>query len=125
MNKILDLKTNPTSNQWCFNQEIIIKHVVQYFQNFYTTYFKSSPKNYKIYMVQHPALTQKEIDELEGDITLPILRASVFSFNPYKSPRPDGLHPHFFQQAWNIIHESLFKFTNHIFKTGIIPPKIN
>lgn len=71
---------------------------MSYFQSIYTTDFKSSPRQLHIILTSNPVLSQRQIEDLSREISLPELKEAVFSFNPYKAPGPDGLHPLFYKK---------------------------
>lgn len=53
------------------------------------------------------------------------INTAIFSFKPFKSPGPDGLHPFFYQKYWNILGNFVRGFCHKVFKENAIPPKIN
>lgn len=63
------------------------------------------------------------------DLDIPLLDQEVvqalFSFKPFKAPRPDDLHHHFFQYHWNIVSKSILECCHEIFTTQVIIGTLN
>lgn len=53
------------------------------------------------------------------------IKNAIYSFKPLKSPRPDGLHPLFFQKYWSDIEESVVNTGMKIFSSCTIPPELS
>lgn len=50
---------------------------------------------------------------------------SINSFKPTKAPRPNGLHPLFYQRYWDILGNNIISFYKDIFKSATIPHDLN
>lgn len=50
---------------------------------------------------------------------------TIFSFKPYKSLGPNGIHPLFYQKYWDVLGSSIKDFYSNVFTTWTIPMKIN
>ena len=64
-------------------------------------------------------------DSLSENVSKSDIFKSIHSFNPLKSPGPDGLHPIFFQKYCDIIGDSVTAFIQGIFKLKKMPPELN
>lgn len=53
------------------------------------------------------------------------IKKVLWSFKPWKSPGPDGLHPGFFQKTWDIVAPSVVQVIEEAFSVGRIPPGLN
>jgi hypothetical protein len=50
---------------------------------------------------------------------------SLWSLKAFKAPRPDGLHPGFFQKCWPIVGDSIVNEVRQIFFSGRMPEYLN
>ena len=64
-------------------------------------------------------------DSLSENVSKSDIFKAIHSFNPLKSPGPDGLHPIFFQKYCDIIGDSVTAFIQGIFKLKKMPPELN
>ena len=62
---------------------------------------------------------------ISKSITFEEITYAIKSCKPLKSPRPNDLHPIFFQKNWHIIITQVFDIWSSIFETGIIPQVLN
>lgn len=90
--------------EWIYDLEGIKNLTYNYFNNLFCTSQDSSVHN-KITQITN----QHSLDLLElGNIpSINEIQKTVFSFQPYKAPGPDGVHPFFYQNYWNIVGESI------------------
>lgn len=49
----------------------------------------------------------------------------LFSFQPFKAPGPDGLHPIFFRRFWENVKHSVFHIIFFVFDSATIPAALN
>lgn len=120
-NKITFFKDN--AGNWINDHSLILSHV----QNYFTFAFTSSHTHSSW---TNPLNTQSRCKKINLDhLDTPLLdneiKSAVFSFIPFKSSGPDGLHPFFFQKYWFHIGDSVKKLYHNIFKNQKIPPEIN
>lgn len=97
----------------------IMEHTYSYFQLVFTTNHDNS--NWK--SIKSDPLTHKCIDLSSLDKSIPPyeIRDAIFSFKPFKSPGPDGLHSFFFQKYWPIIKPFVTNLCINVFESGTLP----
>lgn len=61
-------------------------------------------------------LSEFHVDEVRNALQL---------MHPFKSPRPDGMPPIFYQKFWNIVGSNVTKCVLNTLNSGIMPPDIN
>jgi len=120
-NKILSLQLDDDS--WIYDQNLIIQHTADYFKKlFNSSHIKSS---------NHPliygkiSLSPNDSQYLGKEPTEGEILDAVRSFQPFKAPGPDALHPFFYQNYWNIVGASVISFCKKIFKEERVPEDIN
>lgn len=91
-NKIPALKIDDDNN-WSFIPDQIIKHISSYYQSLYTIGFNFSHRSKYLFHIPHPIIKTENYDTLNRLPTLSEIKSALFSFKPFKSPGPDGLHP--------------------------------
>lgn len=52
----------------------------------------------------------KSQNVMDRPFTSEDIRIALFEMSPNKSPGPDGFHPIFFQQYWDIIRDGYWQF---------------
>lgn len=70
-------------------------------------------------------LSELEKADLEKIPSETEIKNAVFTFQLYKSPGSDGLHPFFYQKYWGIVSHSIFNFCFRAFKESKIEENIN
>lgn len=121
-NKILALK-DPLG-AWNY-EESMIKHIlISHFSSLFTTSKLSVSRDFSTQLL-FPTIPSSAHGALSATPLLAELKSVVWSFKPWKSPRPDGLHPGFFQKSWEITGNSILVVIRDIFATGLIPSPIN
>ena len=53
------------------------------------------------------------------------VKTTLFDMAPFKALRNDGLHPGFYQKAWNIVGDSLCEFVLNFLETGLLSKEAN
>lgn len=64
-------------------------------------------------------------ENLEREPSKAEIKNVVFSFDPFKSPRLDGLHPFFYQKYWDIVVPSVNNFCIKTFREAKVDKSIN
>lgn len=115
----LFLALQSTEGIWLYDQQDInVVLTLKYFTNLYHTnhYLSTLNKSYRI---------NQDLIHL-GDIPTELeIRGAVDSFKPYKAPGPDGIHPFFYQNYWDLVGESIISLCVNAFKNDHIPSEIN
>lgn len=70
-------------------------------------------------------LTPAACADLLRPLSTSEILSAVNSFKLFKAPRPDGLHPLFYQHYWTEVGPKVIDFCHHIFLTFQIPEPIN
>lgn len=96
------------------NPQEIRDHITLYFQKLFTSE--------NVYCQKYLLSSKMSID-LGGLPPPDDIRASLFSMHPNKAPGPDGFHPGFFQQMWDIVEEDLYSKISEWFHARKIPGK--
>ena len=79
----------------------LIKHIFKsYFANLFTTDFTSNYLEPEPFPIPLPNLKLEPLRSLALKPTPQEIKKALFELKPFKSPRPDGLHPYFFQKFW-------------------------
>ena len=53
------------------------------------------------------------------------VKTTLFDMAPFKALRNDGLHPGFYQKAWNIVGDSLCEFVLNFLEIGLLSEGAN
>lgn len=112
-NKILGL--NDSVGNWAFDTIIINKTILQHYQKVYTTEHNLSSFSAPPHCNQ--ALTPENKSTIGRALSREEIKNVMFSFQPLKSPGPDGLHPLFFQIFWKDTEESVVTTSMAAFNT--------
>lgn len=121
-NKILALK-DPLG-AWNYDESIIKHSLISHFSSLFTTSKLSVSRDFSTHLT-FPIIPSSAHGALSATPLLAELKTVVWSFKPWKSPGPDGLHPGFFQKSWEITGNSILVVIRDIFATGLIPSPIN
>uniref|UniRef100_A0A2N9FQ21 Reverse transcriptase domain-containing protein n=1 Tax=Fagus sylvatica TaxID=28930 RepID=A0A2N9FQ21_FAGSY len=121
-NKIWCLKD--AAGNWS-NSATELKNIIQsYFVQLYKTDTVCSTL-VPPYQVHCNTLTNEEKSLLDIPISREEILRAFKSFKPLKAPGPDGLHPIFFQNFWDIIGDSTSSFIQDIFRLRVMPTETN
>lgn len=72
-----------------------------------------------------PEISAYELQFLDENPSKMEIFNIVKYFQPLKAPRPDGLHPIFYQKCWSILGKSVENLCEQVFRDKKIPENIN
>lgn len=118
VNKILGLRD--TVGNWYMEQDNILRIIRNHFMNLFTTSFDCAarvtptPNNFvQIFEDVRTALIQL--------VSPKEIKCAFFSMKPNKAPGPDGLHPCFYHNCWDILSDSVNRAIGGVFNSWVIP----
>lgn len=98
---------------WTDDLDIIKFYIQDYFLNLFTgsdvSLYRGFSNSFQI------RINYQEHLNLFSPISYDEIKVALFSMNGFKSPRPDGLHPLFYQKLWNCVHPSFCGITKEMF----------
>ncbi|KAK8288559.1 hypothetical protein V6Z12_D07G133800, partial [Gossypium hirsutum] len=120
-NKVEGLKID--DGGWCFNDEMLKQHAVEFFQNLYRA---------KTFVIEtfpcrgmFPVISTYEREMLSIVATDEKIRRTIFSMTPLKAPAIDGYHAKFYQSQWDIIGDSFCSMVWKVLEGHGLDPMIN
>ncbi|KAH0639748.1 hypothetical protein KY285_036334 [Solanum tuberosum] len=77
-------------------------------------------------MVNGPTTIKLEDHPFLSSIpTMEEIKATIYSYHPFKASGPNGLHPFFYQKYWDTVGPSVFNLCQQAFREGTILGPIN
>ncbi|KAK8292988.1 hypothetical protein V6Z12_D06G159200 [Gossypium hirsutum] len=119
-NKVEDLMVY---NEWCFEEDVLKQHVVQFFKELYTMDYVTNgvfPCRGKF-----PMFCCNEMMTLISVVSDEEIHRAMFSMAPLKVPGVDGFQASFFQTQWEIVGPSVCSFVRHSLGGLRLDPKLN
>lgn len=113
-NRITRLKNS--MNQWVTSEDDIEAVASTYFQQLFTT---TNPAN--IEETLRFITTAVSDDMNQRLLCIPLdeeIREAIFSINPDKAPRPDGMTSLFYQRFWSSVGKDVCSMVRNFFETG-------
>nr|XP_016455892.1 PREDICTED: uncharacterized protein LOC107779905 [Nicotiana tabacum] len=107
-NRILSLKEE--NGNWLHDQKDIQATILGFFTDLYTTSHSQALWAFTNHSTMSPILSEGQKAFLDKPLELSEIKRAVFSYKPFKSPSPDGLHPFFYQRYWDIVGDSVTNF---------------
>ncbi|KAG5621920.1 hypothetical protein H5410_007138 [Solanum commersonii] len=104
-NKILSLRTD--SGSWIYDQQEITEYTFNYSSKLFDTNHIQSPREFNEVDTNAPDENMPMIGE---DLLDEEVSNAIYSFEPYKAPGPDGIHPFFYQKYWSIVGPTVKDF---------------
>jgi hypothetical protein len=97
-----------TSGEWVDDMQSLQAMVTDFYQELFT----EPPDNGRWYQtaISYPVLEENTNKNLATDLDNMEVKNALFSMHPWKSPGPDGYPAGFYQQAWDILGESVTNF---------------
>lgn len=83
-------------DKWINNQQDILQHTFGYFISIFTTNHEVT--NWSNVIQSSFSFDNINLLDLDKQLLDSEINSVVQSFKPFKSPRPDGLHPFFYQK---------------------------
>lgn len=99
--------------------------MVHFFSKLFQTDFVESSIKPEVFHFSSPSLSEPEILSLMEEPSQSEIKTAIFSFKPFKSPGPDGLHLMFFQKFQNEIKDPATKFIGDSFEGCSLPLGLN
>lgn len=103
---------------WCFEQEVLQKVVVDFFKDLYTEDRVGSCT--VSISGSFPSMDDTFREGLARGVTYQEVHDALFDMAPLKAHGIDGLHGQFFQSQWHIVRDSLVDMVQKGFETGEI-----
>lgn len=103
-------------NQWVTSEDDIEAVASTYFQQLFTT---TNPAN--IEETLRFITTAVSDDMNQRLLCIPLdeeIREAIFSINPDKAPRPDGMTSLFYQRFWSSVGKDVCSMVRNFFETG-------
>jgi hypothetical protein len=110
-NKIMALQD--AEDQWIYDEDDLKQHVLDFYHQLYSTSGQVYPNFISI--TTFPNISDVDMTYLGSTVTSHEVRRALFSMKSYKSPGPDGFHPIFFKNQWDIVGNSIVKFVSECF----------
>lgn len=110
------------SGVWCLDAAMLKSMARSFYANLYTTAGVRHPAPH---CWNFPVLSSLDRDPLNGSVTADEIKQALFQMGPDKAPGPDGFSPGFFQQFWSTVGDSVVRFVQDVFRTGLVPPHAN
>ncbi|KAG5531068.1 hypothetical protein RHGRI_025879 [Rhododendron griersonianum] len=121
-NKIRSLKD--PNGVWLYDADLIQQTLTSHFISLFTTdMICSKPVSDPPFLF--PRIEMECHQSLCSVPAVDEIKKVLWSFKPWKSPGPDGLHPGFFQKTWDIVAPSVVQVIEEAFSVGRIPPGLN
>lgn len=117
-NKISYFKNN--NDNWKNEPMKVSDHALAYFSNCFMTNHSSTSWTHLKY--SSSSLHKLDLTALVADFEITNV---VFSFNSFKAPGPDDLHPYFFQFQWNLVGNLVRNMCHTVFNAQSLPHFIN
>uniref|UniRef100_A0A2N9ERH6 CCHC-type domain-containing protein n=1 Tax=Fagus sylvatica TaxID=28930 RepID=A0A2N9ERH6_FAGSY len=121
-NKIVRLRNSV--GEWITDNDLIRLHIQQGFVDLFSTSHLHPPSGFCLPMWA-PRISDQEALSLTAHVDANDVRRSLWSLKAFKAPRPDGLHPGFFQKCWPTVGDSVVKEVRQIFSSGRMPEYLN
>lgn len=101
----------------------IIDHAFNYFSNGFTTTHTSTSWNHITRATT--SFHTLDLSDMDRPLYDQEIITALFSFQPYKAPGPDGLHPQLFLSQWKIVGKSVLDFCHQVFHSQFVPSSTN
>ena len=121
-NKIIRLRNSV--GEWITDSNRIRLHIQQGFVELFSTSHIHVPSGFTL-PSWAPRVSDTESLSIGAPVSANDVKTSLWSFKPFKAPRPDGLHSGFFQKCWNIVGESVINEVKQIFISEKMPTYLN
>ncbi|XP_010490159.1 PREDICTED: uncharacterized protein LOC104767890 [Camelina sativa] len=96
-------------------------------ENYFKLLFTSEDVGHKVTdkLGEGNKVSPVENAQLLKEVTLEEVKHAVFAMNPSKSPGPDGMTGHFYQQNWDVLGEHLLMMVQGFFHSGSLDRDMN
>ena len=120
-NKICELRN--LMGQMCMDEEEIAQILISYYQDLFTS---ASPCNLDQAVEDIPCTVTTEMNNMLQEVyTREEVDRAVFQMEALKAPRPNGMHPLFFQHYWKIIGDEVSAMVLNCLNSGSFPQSLN
>lgn len=104
-NKIVALQNE--NGAWVYDLSSLILITSKYFKSLFKTSMKSAALNYSWSFTKTNGSNSLIHSDLCNIPTSEEIKRTLFSFQPYIAPKPNSLHPFFYQKYWWIVRDSI------------------
>jgi hypothetical protein len=112
-----------TSGEWVDDMQSLQAMVTDFYQELFT----EPPDNGRWYQtaISYPVLEENTNKNLATDLDNMEVKNALFNTHPWKSPGPDGYPAGFYQQAWDILGESVTNFVRDAWLNPQVLSEVN
>lgn len=88
---------------WTYDLPSLLTITLKFFDKLFRSSHEIAPYTGNAILVKNNFIIPKSMGDTP---TIEEIKQAVFSFQPFKAPGPDGLHPFFHQKYWDIVGKS-------------------
>lgn len=108
------------NGNWYHSPNDIQSSILSFYSNLFSTGDSSSPLKCQNIPSSHGSISTKNHPLLANLSSSAENKKTVFSFNPYKPPVPDGIYPLVYQKYWSILGQATVKFCTESFTNAFM-----
>lgn len=111
------------SNQQVLNEEETKKAILNFFKDIFTK--EGDTVEGCALKGKLPILKEEDWNMFNADFSIDEVKTALFDMGPLKAPGPDGFHACFYQKAWQVVGNSIYKQFNAFTETGTLEEGMN